>query len=417
MRKTVKSLTSNPLISNSFILISGGLLANLFNFLFNLLMSRNLRIEDYGSLISLVSLVTLLSIPAGALTPTVVTVAGKYFVDGNLAALHAFYMKFFKFLIVVGIGLVVVFIVLSAPLSDFFNISESGLMLASAFAVCIGYLITLNNSFLQAKLAFRSLSVINTVSAVVKVVAGVPLVLIGFGLGGAFFGVLLAFIVPLIVGFILLRKVTFFSSEKLPPISYKELLEYGVPSSIVIFCLNAFMSTDILLAKHLFNQEQAGLYAGMSLIGRVVFFVTAPISTVMFPTIINRYAKKLTYKHILYTSLLLVGSVSVGISIFYFLFSDFAVLFFLKKEEYLPIAQYIGMFSVFATLYSLLSVLAYYFLSLKKTSIYKLFLAGAIVQALLIYLIHGSFSDVITISSIVVGTILVILLVMVKYKT
>ena len=79
MRKHISKFAKNPLIAGSFFLLSGGIIANLFNFLFNLFMSRNLEVGAYGVLISLISIITLLSIPAGALTPTIVTVGGKYF--------------------------------------------------------------------------------------------------------------------------------------------------------------------------------------------------------------------------------------------------------------------------------------------------------------------------------------------------
>jgi hypothetical protein len=42
MKKNLKLVLANPLFAGSFFLFSGGMLANVFNFLFTLLMSRNL---------------------------------------------------------------------------------------------------------------------------------------------------------------------------------------------------------------------------------------------------------------------------------------------------------------------------------------------------------------------------------------
>ena len=53
----------------------------------------------------------------------------------------------------------------------------------------------------------------------------------------------------------------------------------------------------LILVKHFFSPHDAGIYAGLSLIGRVIFFFSAPIASVMFPVIVQKYARKENYEN------------------------------------------------------------------------------------------------------------------------
>lgn len=401
MKSKILEVLRHPLISGSFLLISGGILANLFSFIFNFFMSRNLRVEDYGTFVSLVSIITLLSIPASALAPTIVTLAGTFFAEKNLGMVNALYNKIIRILIVISAVLFILFTVFAGQVSSFFNIKDSFLLPLTAIAIMFSYIFTINLSFFQARLSFKLLPSLSVASSFTKLIFGVILVLTGFGLGGAISSYLLSYVIPILIGTFFLRSVLFHKAEKKTHISYKELINFGIPSALIIFCLNSFINTDILLVKHLFSEKDAGFYAGLSLVGRVVFYITAPVTTVMFPIIINKVKSSQPYKNILYAAIGITSAISLFVTAFYFLFPNFTILFFLKKTEYLIIANNLGMFGIFITLYSLISVLSYYFLSIKQTKILYLLIVGVISQAVLIYLFHSSFTEIINISSLV----------------
>lgn len=410
MRKKIKKLVTHPLISGSFIIFAGGMLGNVFNFLFNLLMSRNLPIAEYGTLISLISLITLFAIPAGCITPTIISVAGEFFAKGNNASVKYFYFKLLRPILLVGIVLIAGFIIFAHQLTSFLNITDTNLLIISSFVIFLSYISVLNISFLQAKLSFVAISASSIVVAAVKLILGFLLVITGYGLGGALVAYLLSSFAPLLIGVTVMRKILMRKTVKAIPIPTKSLISFGIPSAIIIFCLNSYISTDIILVKHLFNAHQAGLYAGISLIGRVIFFITAPVMTVMFPIITNRFNKNEEHTNVLLMSMGLVAIASLLISLFYFIFPQFTILFFLKKTDYLEGAGYLGMFGIFIALYSMVSLMSYYFLSVKKTKISAFLVAGAFSQVVFIYLFHSNFSDVIYVSIITMSVLLLSLL-------
>ena len=118
----------------------------------------------------------------------------------------------------------------------------------------------------------------------------------------------------------------------------------------------------------------------------------------MFPLMSRRHTNKKGGGKLVPLSLALVAAASFGITIFYFLFPDFVINLFLKNTQYLKASSYLGLYGIFISLYSLCSILMYYFLSIKKTWIYKPILGVAIFQALGIYLLHNSFGTIISIS-------------------
>jgi len=156
------------------------------------------------------------------------------------------------------------------------------------------------------------------------------------------------------------------------------------------------------LVKHFFSPVQAGLYGGMSLIGKVIFYFTAPIPTVMFPLLIKRHAKNQSFNRLFYLSLFLVLIPSVLISGFYFLLPAFTTKFFLGKG-YEAIIPFVGIFGAYIGVFSLLNVCVNLFLSLKKTFVFVPVLIGSILQVGLIYLFHSNFYQVIFVSMSISG--------------
>ena len=154
----------------------------------------------------------------------------------------------------------------------------------------------------------------------------------------------------------------------------------------------------------------AGLYGGLSLVGRTIFYFTAPIPYVMFPLLVKRHSGGKSYKNLLYLALVLVSVPSVLITLFYFLFPELTINIFLAGREYLTIASYLGLFGIFLTIFNINNVLVSFYLSLKdlKVSIYIFFCA--VIQIILIYLFHQNFQtiilDSIASSSLLLGVLI-----------
>lgn len=414
MKKLIISAIQHPLISGSGIIILGTTLANVFHFLFNLFMSRNLQVSDYGTLVSIVSLITLCTVPLSSITPAIVNFAGEHYAVKNFGVISLFYRKTIAYFFLVSLILIALVILFAGSIASFFKIGSIGLVMYTGITIAVIYLGTLNGALLQAKLAFKFIAISNLLSAITKISVGLLLVLAGYGIGGAISAFMVSFMVPFLLSFLPLKEIFTKTKETDYKLHLKGIANYGVPSAVAILGLSSLISTDQLLVKHFFSPNLAGLYAGVSLVSKVIFFLTAPIGTVMYPLIIQKHSKNEKYMNTLFIAVLMVFIPSLAISIFYFIFPEFALTFFLKKPEYLAMSKYLGLFGIFIAIYSVISLLTYYFLSIKKTRVWIPLLSASIAQGLLIYLFHTTFEQIIYISLSVSVLLLIYLLIYFK---
>jgi len=416
MKQRVKHLIKHPLIYGSSIVVTGGLLANFFNFLFNLFMSRSLSLPDYGTLASIISLITFPSLLVTAVNPVIVRFAGDYFAKNDQMHLRGLYNKFFKFLLIVGVIIFFLFLIFLNDIAQFFHITNYLILILAGVIIFISFISAINGSFIQAKLAFGFQVISSLTVAILKLGLGVIFILFGYSVSGAVGAMVVSGIGGYLVSFFPLRFI-FSNKTKSPKIGTKELFRYGVPSALALFGLISFISSDIILVKHFFSASQAGQYAGLSLIGRIIFFVSSPVGSVMFPIIVQKHTKGDNFSNTFKMAVALVFIPSILLTLFYFFFPTFSVLFFLKRKEYLSIAPLLSVFGLYITFYNILYLFVNFYLSIKKTKIYLPILIGAILQIVLIILYHSAFIQVIMISFSIVLLLVVGFLLYYPYAT
>lgn len=413
MKDKALKLIKHPLIYGSSIVVIGNLSANFFNFLFNVFMTRNLSNADYGVLASIISVISFPALIAAAMIPLVINFAGTFFAQGKLDMARGFYYKIMKFFFILSLILFIGFLLFIPTLSDFLHIHDTPLLIMTSFIIFLGTISVINIAFIQAKLAFGSQVMVSMVGAIAKLGIGVPAVLLGFMVSGAVGGIFLSAILAYIVSFIPLRFI-FTKKIKVPEVSTRELLKYGIPSMLTWIGLTSIISIDILLVKHYFDPTDAGIYAGMALIGKVIYYVSSPIGSVMFPLVVQKYSNNENFSNTFKLALLLVFTPSVILTILYYIFPDPTILFFTKKPENLIVSPLLGLFGIFMSLYTLLFIIANFYLSIKKTKIFIPVLLGAAAQIILILLYHDTFLQIISIS-VGVTAILVTGLIMYYY--
>lgn len=408
-----KNSLKNELVSGSLYLFIGGLIGSFLSFAYNLLLARTLSHIDYGIYTSLLSFEALIIIPAASLTAVVIRFASHYLAKGeNSRALH-FFKRMSLIWLIVGVVIFLLIYSLHPLLLSYLHLKDSMLIVVVGFGASVSYVGIVNAGFLQSLMKFKFLSMSAVFASLAKLIAGGMLVMLGAGAVGGLIGIVMLPLAAYLLAFWPLRNLF---KEKESSENYfdsRGVLNYAILAGIGIISLSSFISSDVILVKHFFSETQAGLYGGLSIVGKVIFYFTTAIPSVMFPLLIRRHAAGQNYKRIYYVSLLLVFIPSFLITIFYYLFPQFTTSFFLGNT-YLEIAPYLGLFGIFLTIFNLLNVTVNYFISLKKLSVSYLVLIFAILQIVLIYLFHASFYQVIA-SSIVTSSLLLAIL-MLYYK-
>lgn len=402
-----RNFLKHELVSGSMYIFMGSILANAFNLFFNVYMSRNLTPQDYGSLISLISLITLVSIPIGSVIPAIINFSAPHFAKLDYLVVKTFFLKIIKPVIFISLVILLIFTAFSKQIGGFFKITDVSLIIIVGFSIAILYIGAISNALLQSKLEFKFISLLNLISVLIKVAIGVALVMLGLQVKGAMLAYFVSIIIPFIIGFVPLRFIFKKGEQVISKVHFKDIIPYGIPAAFATFGLASFISTDILLVKHFYSPTDAGMYAILSLIGKAIFYFTAPITTVMFPLIIQKHTKNEDFNNIFKMAVVLVAVPSILISTFYFVEPQLAVKLFIKRDVFFSTSNILGIYGIFITIYSLISLFVYYFLSIKKTKVYLPVIFSAILQAILINFYHSSLLQVILISIAISGLLLI----------
>lgn len=406
---TFRKLIKHELISGSFFVFTGGMIGSLLNFLFNLFIIRKLSHGDYGVYAAVISLVALISIPAQAITPIIVRFSTEYFAKNELGKAKRFYRQSSILLFVLGFIIAFTLVLFSPFVNSFFQLNNIIFVLLAGLLVLVGYVSVVNGSYLQSLLKFRVVALINVVNSVGKIVIGGAFVLLGFKVFGALGGVIVGGIIAFILSILPLMDILKVDKEVPVNSHTKEIGMYGILAAISMFSITSFTSSDILLVKHFFSPTDAGLYAGLSLVGKIIFYFSSPIITVTFPVLLNRFHRGQKMNSVLYLSVLLVFLPSLFLSILYTLFPTFFINIFLGGKGFLQMSRYVGLYGLYIAVFSVVNVLTTYFLSIQyKKALYLVGIA-AIAQVVGIIFLHSTFQEVINVLvSIIIITAIVL---------
>lgn len=370
----------DSLIRDSFILFVATMFANLAAFFYHFYMGRVLGPVDYGILGVVLSIAYIVSVPSTVIQTTITKFIADLMARKKEKEVSSLYktalFKFFLFSII----LFVLFLVLSSFLADFLKINVLTLVVFSPVFI-FAFLLPVGRGLLQGKQEFKKLGFNLFLEAFSKLVLGILLVYVGFHIYGAIAGIVLAFVVAffyLYFGNIGIKSKTKFDMSKV----YK----FGMPVFLSLLILTLYYTIDVFLVKHYFSELEAGYYAALSLIGKIVFFASVAISTVMFPKVADLYARDKRTKHILYKSMFFISFMGVFIILCYLLFPKLIVSILLGNA-FIEISSYLWMFGVVMLLFSLTYLLVFYNLSVNRKSflLYLLFVLIAEVFIILFY--------------------------------
>lgn len=405
----IRRIISHDLVGGAFFIFLGTSASSFLAFILNLFLARSLTYSDYGVFTSLLSLITLFTIPTLSFNTVILRFISKYFALNENEHASYFYKRMLLYIGILSVSIFILFFFLSGFISNFLKITDTRLIILTGFIVAVSYVSVVNTSVLQSLLRFKYMSFISVTSGLIKLFGGMGLVYLGYRVFGGLWAIFFMYFITLIFGFFPLKKIIIRHSEKIK-FPHKEVFIYALPASVAVISIFSLISSDVILVKHFFSAEVAGLYGGLSVVGKVIFFFTAPIPSVMFPLLVKKHVKNESFNNVFYLSLLGVIVLSLGITLVYFLFPNFIIQLFLGGREYLKVSGYLGLFGLYISLFSVLNLLISFFLSIKKTEISYFLLIGAVSQIILIYLFHSNLLQVISVSMLVCSLLIISLL-------
>lgn len=319
------------------VLVSAGTMsAGVLGFAFQVVITHRVLPSEYGAIFVVMTLLTLVGLPASALTLMMAREASRDRAKGQHASSAAMLHDGNRILLLGGVVIAAVALVASPLLSGFFAVPID-LLVAGSVGLPFVFALPLLVGDLQGEQRFLALSSLVFGQAAFKLVAAVILG-IAFGAVGIVLGVSFGSAVSYAVAHLLLRRKLSIRARwpwQRPAIGYLGIL---LPSTLALAVL---LSSDVLLVKHFFAPGPAGEYAAVVALSRALYYAAAGVAVVLFPKVIFRESQGGSGSPLVWLSVGLViaggivGLVVLTIASSFFL-SAFAGRAYIGGAAYLP---------------------------------------------------------------------------------
>src|SRR6202171_1951915 len=257
--------------------------AGVLGFAFQVVITHRVLPSEYGAIFVVMTLLTLVGLPASALTLMMAREASRDRAKGQHASSAAMLHDGNRILLLGGVVIAAVALVASPLLSGFFAVPID-LLVAGSVGLPFVFALPLLVGDLQGEQRFLALSSLVFGQAAFKLVAAV-IPGIAFGAVGIVLGVSFGSAVSYAVAHLLLRRKLSIRARwpwQRPAIGYLGIL---LPSTLALAVL---LSSDVLLVKHFFAPGPAGEYAWVVALSRALYYAAAGGAVALFPKVVVR---------------------------------------------------------------------------------------------------------------------------------
>jgi O-antigen/teichoic acid export membrane protein len=257
-------------------LLAATTVANVLGFGYQLVMARLLTAEQYAILIALFGVLILEAISSQVIQSATARLAAQYRARGEEAALHQFVRRWSIRVAIAMASLALVVIALAGPISGGLALPPVSVTLLGVSLFFAGT-VTFELGLLQGLARFGWMGSVLIVQAGSRLVLGIALVLLGFGVNGAFAGAAAGIAVSLLVAAVpltpLLRAAR--RATAIVELGAAETRFFAL-AAVVLLAYAALTNIDAVLAPSVLSPAEAGTYAGAVTLGKIVLF--APIA-------------------------------------------------------------------------------------------------------------------------------------------
>ncbi|MBI2631476.1 oligosaccharide flippase family protein [Candidatus Pacearchaeota archaeon] len=391
MLNKILNLKSDALIKGSFILFIMLLFYNIFNYVFQISMARMLGPADYSILAALMSLIYLFAIPNEAIQTVISKYTSKFTAFNQKGKIKFLLIRSMK----KGILFSSILFLISLPifyfLSIFLKISFMLMLLTSLFVFYV-FTFPITRGIIQGQKKFMALGSNLTLESIIKAIFAIIFVSLGLKVYGAMFAVIVGWLISFILSFFIIKDII---KSKRENENFGRVYQANLPVIIAITSIVLMYSLDIILARRFFLPQNAGEFAFISLIGKVIFFVSAAIGKALFPISSEDFAKGKKTSSLFKKSLILTCLIAtVALLIYLFFPKEIIYLISLGSNQYLAASSILFITGLSYSFLSITNIIILYKLSIDQVSnkAYYLLTFPAF-QVLLFFLFHSSLSQ------------------------
>jgi O-antigen/teichoic acid export membrane protein len=400
--RAVRNLRAQVLSGSMIMLVSSGFVGAM-NLVYNLAIAHGLGADRFGHASAVYTVLMLLS----SVTLSFQLLCSKFVAkNDSVTEKIGIYRFLHRRAWIYGLGVGVLLALSSRTISGYLNLPTPTYIILLATATVFHVPLGVRRGLMQGMYDFRPLASNFVLEAVVKLAGALIVMFAGLGVSG----VTVAIVASVVVAYLFARprrELTIHCDALLPA-----ALGEGIQASVFFVGQVIINNLDIILVKHFFSATEAGVYAAIALVGRVVYMLSWSVVSGMFPFSAGVRSEERDGRAVLGTALLLVVLISALFTLGIWLAPP--GLWHLVLGAGFPLGghnSYTSLLVLYAAttgIYSLSVVLMSYEISRKigNVSWLQLGFSGAIVAG--IYLLHHTLHDVITVQLVLMTTLLIV---------
>lgn len=384
------------------------LVVNIGNYGLNLLLGRFLGPSEFAAANILATLVLVLSFVALGFQLATAKFVAEYQAEQQYEKQTAFLSWMKKLALIFSVSLSFLLILCQDAISAYLNFESSTPLLILFVAIPLYIDMSVSRGHFQGSNHFKKLAHTYIAEMLARLVTTVALVYICLQYQQSWV------IEGIAIGFI--AAFSFAAYFGRTPISlYFKNSNFAHSRQVFVFLGVVAMyefsqiiinNSDVLLVKHFFLNKEAGLYASLALIGRVVFFATWTIVTLLFPKVIEKEKKGESHIQLFWSSVAVVAMFGLLIIMACY-FLDTFIVSILFGNAYITTAPLLWKYAVATTLFSCANVFVYYHMSLENYTPVIISLIIGVCQIIGIYFLHQSMEEIILVQIVLMASMFI----------
>lgn len=392
----LKKLSAEQKFMISVIIVNGG------NYLYNLILGRILGPEQFADAALLITFLLVLSFIA----MTFQLSTAKFSVIFENIIFKSFINITYKYSSIIGIIFGALMIAFSKSLQVLFNTQSSVMFILFGIGIPIYFIMSVNRGIFQGSKKFDSLAITYQGEMLSRLILTLILIytvslqssiLVALGIAISFLFGLLPFRT---------EDIEITKKHKLPSAESKYIIKFFTLTAFYELTQIIINNSDILMVKHYFETYEAGLYASLALIGRVVYFVAWMFVMLLLPKVVQKQKDGEAHAPILFKYVFYITLLSAAIVLGCYMFPEFAIQI-MFGSEYISIAPLLWKYAIATSLFAISNIFAYYFLSLDQYIPVILSALLGVSQVVLILFFHDTLSQIVIVQIIAMAILLV----------
>jgi O-antigen/teichoic acid export membrane protein len=387
------------------IVFAGVVLANVGNYVFQLIAARALGPGPYGDLATLLAIVSLIGLPLGGLQLWVARHVAEYEAVADTGATHWFVRRAALYTTFGALATTAILLVLAKPVQTALGIGSLGAVAVTALVAFPAIVTPVVWGLTQGLERFTLISVMVASAPTLRIVLALTGFALGLGVLGAMTSTLASNLLTLVIPLWLVRKWLRRPAVPVIRVRRREAAASLFPVLAGLLAITALTTIDVVVAKRTLSSHETGLFGSASLAGRVILYLPSAIITVLLPRVAARTAGRRHSLDLLGRSLVVTIAFSALTTAVYAVFSQ-QIMRIAFGPDYVDAAPLLWRFGVAMSCFAVLNVLFVYHLGRREHAMSVVLGVGAVAQIAAFAIFHDSGQQLVTIDMIVAGCLL-----------